>query len=179
MDAAIEAACLDRAVAAAATRELAAWGGGTALHWASLTLPSPQPTLCLALGPWVSDPSSSGEPFQRHGYGAAPGMMRLNLAGSIRGYWRMADPGTAIRIVGFRRGLPVAHGWAPRLRSAGGRRYAESLLVSDGKRWIDADTGRTSQLDEDDASVESALANLVVVPSMSRNPVRWIRPNEP
>jgi hypothetical protein len=174
--ASLEAQSEDAIVAARAAAELQAWRDGTAVAWDVLTLPSPQATLTLALGGWIDEPSEPTDPFARAGYGVNAGVRGYVVAASARGYWRMRDPRGSCRIVAFRRGLPVLHGWASdwRMKVGTNRRYAGNLLVSDGTKWVDVDTGASTRFDPKDLEVERALTNLVVLPTGSQNPVSWL-----
>lgn len=174
--ASLEAQSQDRIVAARAAAELRAWHDGSAVAWDLLALPSPQVTLTLALGGWVDEASDPMDPFVRAGYGVKAGMWGPAVATSARGYWRMRDPRGPCRMVAFRRGLPVLHGWASdwQLKVGTGRLYAGSLLVSDGTKWVDADTRASTRFSPEDVEVERSLADLVVFPAGSRNPVSWL-----
>lgn len=78
----------------------------------------------------------------------------------------------------FRRGVPVLHGWGNdwgEIEHEGAtRRFARTMLVSDGSTWVDIDTGASSRLGAEDHAVETALKDLVVTFTPgNRNPVFW------
>ena len=161
-----------------AQKTLDAWRSGTALAWKDLVLPDgAAPCLTVTLGAWQDELLS--EPFPRAGHGVAAHWTFNGPAevAAARGFWRGVVPGGAesCRIVAFRYGLPVAHLWAHALAYEQGRLWAEACWVARDGGWYSADDGAlVTNLDKADMAVAAALADLVVYPSPSRNPVSWL-----
>lgn len=164
-------------VAARAHRELGAYRAGHAVRMADVRLPASAATLCVRGGSWV-DERITGE-VARAGYGVRIGAGVTELGNTLRGFHRVRPLAGATRMVLFRRGVPVVHGWGDdwgEIEHEGRiRRFARRMLVSDGSSWVDIDSGTVSSaLDAEDHAVESALKDLVVTFSPgNRNPVFW------
>lgn len=177
---ALQAQSSDPVTAHRAQSVLDAISGGTASPWRTLTLPPASSwTLTLSMGGWVDQPSAPGDPISRAGHGIRPAW-RFNtqeVVAAVRGYWAAKPPSEPFRIVAFRLGLPVAHLWADSVSTCGDRIYVDRCLVEQSGVWVNADTGAAVRnLDIEDRAVSDGLRNLVVVPSRSRNPVSWLKP---
>ncbi|MGP3708946.1 hypothetical protein [Gordonia paraffinivorans] len=177
---AVQAQSPDPMTARRAQSVLDAISGGTAVPWRDLRLPpSSSWTLTLSMGGWVDSPSVPGDPISRAGHGVRS-TWRFNtpeVVAAVRAYWAAKPPTEPFRIVAFRLGLPVAHLWAESTADWGDRIYADKCLVEQSGVWVDADTGAAVRnLDIEDRVVSEALRGLIVVPSRSRNPVSWIKP---
>lgn len=194
MGAAIEAALDDALISSRAQRELDAWTSGAAAPIDQLAFPTgPVETLVLSLRPWVDDPIT--EPFERAGYGVRAGQLGREVAGSARGLWntqpldhaRQDPESDGVRVVAFRRGLPVLHGWGKGWTAVDDavrpRRYAKTFYVAvpdtetGGSRWTNADKPEQDgpaweQVDQD---VQQYLTDLVVIGRWHRNGVLWVR----
>lgn len=196
MGAAIEAALDDALISARAQRELDAWASGAATPIDELKFPtSPSvEALVLSLRPWVDDPIT--KPCVRAGYGVRAGQLGIEVAGSARGLWNVQpadhlrqDPESdGVRVICFRRGLPVLHGWGKDWTAAEEgvrrpRRYAATFYVAvpDPEtrefRWVDADDveGDGPAWEQVDQDVQNYLTDLVVIGRWNRNGALWVR----
>ncbi|MFC6013374.1 hypothetical protein [Nocardia lasii] len=175
---AVQAQSASPTVAQRAVVTLRALGTGTAVPWKELSLPtSTAPTLTLSMGAWVDGPSKPGDPISRRGHGVKPDWVfnAPEVVRSVRAYWSAAPTVGTFRIVAFRLGLPVAHLWADSYAIHGDRIFVDKCLVADSGGWVDADAGVVvAALDTEDIAVDQLLANLIVTPSKSRNPVSWL-----
>jgi len=167
--------------AAAAQAEVRALITGQAVQAGSTSIPVTMPTMTVRLGVWT--PEAISGPFVRSGYGAWRGASAVDLAPSVRGFWRCRAAGDR-RVLAFRRGRPVGHFWGrqwqtvPAVSGTGRatkRWWAGELWVVDSGAWLDVDTGARVALDADDQAVEVALTGLVVAwPAGNRNPIGWL-----
>lgn len=189
MGAAIESQVGDAVISARAQRELDAWTTGTAVPIPDLVLPTAAAeTLVLSLRPWVDDEIS--EPYRRAGYGVRAGELGRVVAPSARGLWNVQPrdhtakgaESDGVRVVAFRRGLPVLHAWGKNWTAEDDavrpRRWAKAFYVADAAagRWVDVDTDEGGpDWDDVDQAVDDYLGDLVVIGRWNRNGVNWVR----
>lgn len=165
--------------AAQARTELQAWTAGEAPQVRDLRIPTP--TLAVRLGAWVDEPcevaNDDGKVFERSGHGYAFGDSFATVASSTRGFWRIAaaKAESRCRVLGYRRGRLLLHGFAEHWSRDGDRFWADSFYYARDGRWVDADSGATYDLGAEDRQVDEYLSSLpAIIPNGDRNPVAWV-----